>query len=67
MAVLRGHTDRLSSISIGAFDGTLLAVTGSCVTTVRTWDFTTAQQRDVLQSRTRAVESVQLSFSDTKA
>ena len=67
MAVLRGHTNGLTSISLGAFTGTpLFAVTGSFDETVRTWDLTTGQQRDVLQMHYCFVKSVQLSSSGTK-
>ena len=68
MAVLRGHTEWVSSISLGAFGGApLFAVTGSWDETVRTWDLTTAQQRDVRRRHTNFLASVQLSSSGTKA
>ena len=67
LAVLRGHIDVLSSISLGAFDGTPLAVTGSYDQNVRTWDISTGQQRDVLQRHASFVMSVQLSSSGTEA
>ena len=60
MVVLEWHTKVLTSISLGAFDGTLLAVHGSWDNTVPTWDLTTGKQMDVLQRHSNSVESVQL-------
>ena len=57
MVVLEWHTKVLTSISLGAFDDTLLAVQGSWDNTVPTWDLTTGKQMDVLQRHSHSVES----------
>ena len=59
-AVLKGHTDDVSSVSF-SWDGQTLA-SGSYDYTVRLWDVSTGQQKAVLEGHTSRVLSVSFSW-----